>query len=145
MGKLSRNWWPSEKLRRGTSAIEVHFSKADCLACSVRTRCTKSKAERSLNILPQPQQEALQSARQRQTTDEFKAQYASRSGVEGTIALATDKLHMRRSRYRGAAKTHLHHLLTAAAINLMRFLNWVATTPRSVTQSSHLLALKPAG
>ena len=85
------------------------------------------------------------SARQRQTTDEFKQQYALRSGIEGTIALATDKLRMRRSRYRGAAKTHLHHLLTAAAINLMRFLDWVGQTTRSTTHSSHLLALKPAG
>jgi transposase len=90
------------------------------------------------------QQEALQSARQRQATDDLKAQYALRSGIENTIALATDKLGMRRSRYRGRAKTHLHHLLTAAAINLMRCLDSIGQVSRSTIHSSHLLALEPA-
>jgi transposase len=145
MGKLSCTWRPDPRLRRGKPAIQIRFRKSDCLPCPARGHCTKSASgPRSLTVLPQLQQESLQSARQRQTTDEFKQQYALRSGIEGTIALATDKLRMRRSRYRGAAKTHLHHLLTAAAINLMRFLDWIATTTRSATKSSHLVALMPA-
>jgi transposase len=146
LGKLSRTWRPDPQLRRGKPAIQIRFSKSDCLPCPARALCTKSESgPRSLTILPQLQQEALQSARQRQATDDFKEQYALRSGIEGTIALATDKLRMRRSHYRGIAKTHLQHLLTAAAINLMRFLDWIGQTSRSATRSSHLAALMPAG
>ena len=36
---------------------------------------------------------------------------------------------LRRSRYIGLAKTHLQHLVTAAAINLMRLATWIRDTP----------------
>jgi hypothetical protein len=42
---------------------------------------------------------------------------------------------LRRSRYRGHAKTHLHHMLSAAAINLRRFGAWANDTPRSRTRT----------
>jgi len=41
---------------------------------------------------------------------------------------------LRRSRSIGHAKTHLHHVLMAAALNLRRFGEWVADTPRSRTR-----------
>ncbi len=44
--------------------------------------------------------------------------------------------HLRRSRYVGLAKTHLQHVLTAAAINLNRISNWLAGTPRERTRQS---------
>ncbi len=49
---------------------------------------------------------ALQAAREREKTSVFKGQYVVRAGVEGTISQAVNKLDMRRSRYRGIAKTH---------------------------------------
>jgi len=64
------------------------------------------------------QQLALQAPRHRQTTPEFKETYAIRSGIEGTLAQAADKLEMRRSRYRGLLKTHFQHVMTAAAIDV---------------------------
>ncbi len=42
-------------------------------------------APRGLQVQDQDQYEALQAARQRQQTEVFKAQYARRAGVEGTI------------------------------------------------------------
>jgi transposase len=33
---------------------------------------------------------------------------------------------MRRARYVGMAKVHLQHLLTAAAMNLLRVLDWLS-------------------
>ncbi len=145
MGKTSWTWWPVAKLRRGKPAIHIHFRQSDCLVCAARSRCTRStSAARALTILPQAQQMALQSARQRQTSDEFKARYALRSGIEGAIALVTNKLGMRRSRYWGETKTHLHDLMTAAAVNLMRYLAWIDGIPRSAARQSHILALKPA-
>jgi transposase len=48
---------------------------------------------------------------------------------------------MRRSRYIGQAKTHLQHLLTAAAINFVRVSEWLAGTPRAKTRRSPFAAL----
>jgi predicted Zn-dependent protease len=44
---------------------------------------------------------------------------------------------LRRSRYLSRAKTHLQHILTAAAMNLVRVGEWLAETPRSATLESH--------
>lgn len=144
MGKTSRCWYPEPGLR-GKPTIQVHFGKQDCLACAGRACCTKSAATpRGLTLQPKAQQLALQAARHRQTTPEFKAAYALRAGVEGTIGQAADKLDMRRSRYRGLTKTHFQHVATAAAINIKRVLAWLAAVPRSTTRVSHFAALAPA-
>jgi transposase len=97
-----------------------------------------------LTLQPKEQQLALQAARQRQATSEFKEAYSIRSGIEGTIGQAADKLDMRRSRYRGLAKTHFQHLITAAAINVRRVIAWLIGIPRSTTRLSHFAALAPA-
>ena len=47
---------------------------------------------------------------------------------------------MRRSRYFGLPKTHLQHLMTAAAINVVRILRWLAGEPKATTQVSPLHA-----
>lgn len=58
----------------------------------------------------------MQEGRRYQKTKEFKERYAKRAGIEGTISQAVYALGMRRCRYRGLAKTHLQHVLTAGAI-----------------------------
>ena len=87
---------------------------------------------------------ALQAAREREKTSVFKEQYAVRAGVEGTIGQAVDKLDMRRSRYRGIAKTHLQHVMTASAMNLMRVMAWFSEKPRSKTRVAPFAALAPS-
>jgi len=83
----------------------------------------------------------LQAARKRQHTTEFKASYAARAGIEGTLSEGVRVSELRRSRYVGRAKTHLHHILSAAAINLRRFGAWVADTPRSHTRTPAFIKL----
>ena len=51
---------------------------------------------------------------------------------------------LRRSRYRGLAKTSLQHLLTAAGMNLNRLNAWLDDTPLAATRTSHFAALRPA-
>ncbi|GAB3511344.1 transposase [Amycolatopsis cihanbeyliensis] len=46
--------------------------------------------------------------------------YAVRSGIEGTLCEFVHGHDMRRCRYRGQAKTHLQHVLTAIAVNIER-------------------------
>jgi transposase len=98
-----------------------------------------------MKLLPQAQCLALYAARQRQQTPEFREQYAKRAGIEGTLSQAVRRSEMRRSRYIGLARTHLQHVLTAAALNLIRAVAWLIQTPRAKTRSSRFTALLAAG
>jgi transposase len=142
-GKISQ-YWTAEIGPRGKPTIQVQFRRADCRACPVRARCTRSKAgARELTLHPQAEQEALQAARQRQQTAEFQQAYHVRAGVEGSMSQTADAHEMRQSRYIGQAKTHLQHVLTAAAINLKRVVAWWDEIPRAKTRISPFAALAP--
>jgi transposase len=137
--------WSAGEDDYGHPAIDVRFAKQECLACSQRAQCTHSPDRpRSLQLRPKEQHLALQWARQRQTTAEFKERYARRAGVEGTVSQGTRGHGLRRTRYIGLAKTHLQHVWTAVAINLMRLADWFAEAPRAQTRCSRFAALAPA-
>ncbi len=143
-GKCSRYWTPGHG-PSGKPTIQVQFRHADCRACPMRAQCTRSKmGARELTLHPQAEHEALQAARQRQQTPEFKARYAVRAGVEGTMSQSAYALGMRRSRYIGVVKTHLQHLLTAAAMNLTRAIAWIQEVPRAQTRRSAFARLAAA-
>ena len=72
---------------------------------------------------------------------EGKQLYAKRAGVEGTVSQGVRAFGLRRTRYRGLAKTHLQHVATAAAINLDRIVNWIDNIPRGKTPTSRFAAL----
>ena len=132
-------------MSRGNPIISVRFNSADCGPCQLHARCTHSKlGARELTLLPKKAYLALQMARQRQKTDEFVQRYAARAGIEGTLSQAISTLDLRRSRYIGLAKTHLQHLLTAAALNIIRIVAWVNEIPRALTRQSHFAALAAA-
>ena len=145
MGKTSAHWMHGHGMR-GKPYIQVRFRKQDCQVCTSRAKCTRTKAAfRNITLQPTKEQHlALQTARERQKSKVFWETYSVRSGIEGTIDQAVDKLGMRRSRYRGMSKTHFQHLVTAAAINIQRMLSWLAEVPRSVTFQSHFFALATA-
>ena len=144
MGKQSRPWKPS-KGPRGKPTCQVSFYRQDCAVCGVRERCTRSTTEaRGLTLHPKAQHLALHAARERQQTERFKEDYKRRAGIEGTMSQAAFALGMRRTRYRGLQKTHFHHLATAMAINLQRFVDWIWKIPRSKTRQSHFARLELA-
>jgi hypothetical protein len=58
--------------------------------------------------------------RAEQQTPDWKARYAVRSGVEGTLNEFAHGHGMRRCRYRTAPEAHLQHILTAIAVNIER-------------------------
>jgi transposase len=143
-GKISRHWKP-EHGPRDKPTIQIQFSKADCLCCPVRAQCThSSRGLRELTLHPRAAHLAIQAARARQATPDFKACYDKRAGIEGTISQTVCALDMRRSRYIGLAKTHLQHVLTAAAINLLRVSNWLEEIPLAKTRHSPFAALRAA-
>jgi transposase len=100
-------------------------------------------APRTFTIRPQAYHEALQTARQRQTTRDFKTAYAARAGIEGTLSQGIRLSELRRSRYLGLTKTHLQHVITATAINLLRVGAWLADLPLAQTRRSPFAALAP--
>jgi transposase len=143
-GHHSTLWMPGHD-RHQHAVINIRFARDDCQACPVRERCTHSPTQpRMLTVRPQEYYEALQAARQRQTTPEFKEAYAARAGIEGTLSQGIRDCDLRRSRYLGLAKTYLHHLIAATAINLLRVGAWLADLPRAQTRRSPFAALAPA-
>jgi transposase len=143
-GNVSRSWKPQRR-PNGKPTIQVQFSRAECRACLARANCTRNQSgPRKLILNPKAEHLALQAARERQKTQDFKRQYAQRAGIEGTLSQSAFALRMRRSRYRGLEKTHLQHVLTASAINLLRAFAWLEGIPRTKTRKSHFAALMAA-
>ena len=94
-----------------------------------------------MTLYPQPKQEALQAARQRQREPEFVEQYGQRAGMEGTISQGVRAFGLRRARYRGQAKTHRQHILIATSMNLVRIGQWLAGELPAQTRRSRFVAL----
>jgi transposase len=139
-GHVSTKW--SQAIDRRDTVIKVGFASRDCRDCPSRSRCTQSVgARRTITLRTRAHHEALVAARQRQQTEAFKAEYARRAGVEGTHSQGVRVCGLRRSRYIGMAKTHLQHLLTAAALNFVRVAEWLADTPLAVTRKSPFLKM----
>ncbi len=129
-GKTSRKWTPRKDFQ-SFEVIRAQFGKADCLACPSRSQCPRSATTpRQVIFRTQEQHEAIQTARQRQTTKEFKERYAKRSGIEGTISQGVRAFDLRDCRYRGDTKTHLQHIFIATAMNIVRLFRWsIGDTP----------------
>jgi transposase len=143
-GEVSLGWY-SAQTPHGEPLILAQWATAVCRECPTRRQCIRSNTgPRTIKFHPKEQHIALLQARQRQTTDEFKKTYAQRAGVEGTISQGTHVCGLRRSRYRGMAKTHLQHVFTAVAINLRRLAAWFEQTPRAQTRVSRFAALAVA-
>ena len=149
-GRTSSSWTPAVDNRKN-DVIKIKFSGADCATCPSRTQCidpraTRKVPRRSLTVRPEAQYHALRAARQRQRTPDFAALYRRRAGIEGTISQAVRACRLRRTRYIGLAKTHLGHILTAVAVNVLRIGAWLAGTPRAKTrQSAFATLMMPAG
>jgi transposase len=143
-GKQSISWLPSTYPKSGME-FEARFARKDCTPCPMRSLCTRAKEEpRIISLQARENFEALQSARRNQTTDEFQKNYAARAGIEGTHAQAIKRCGLRRCRYIGLAKTHLQHVITAAAVNLVRIAEWHNATPTAQTRRSRFAALRLA-
>jgi transposase len=137
--------WLERRDQRDAGMIHITFAKASCAACPVRSHCTQSaRLPRRLQIHNQAQHTALLAARERQHTQAFKSSYAERAGIEGTLSQGVRMGDLRRSRYRGEAKTRLMHLVLAAALNFVRVAAWLADRPRSQTRVSAFGRLAPA-
>lgn len=135
-GRTSVLWQPGRD-RWGNEVIHTEFARRECLACRSRPRYARATTEgRGVTARPRERHEALQAARQQRGTAAWKAEYAVRAGIEGTISEGVRGFGPRRCRYIGLAKAHLQHVTTAAAMNLSRLAAWLAGVPRGGTRVS---------
>ena len=73
---------------------------------------------------------------------EGKEHYKRRAGIEGTLSQGVCGFGLRRSRYRGLAKTHLQNVAIGAAINIDRLVKWFNGIPIAKTRTSRFKALE---
>ncbi len=137
-------WW-NPVTQRGTDAIVIKFAAATCGPCPVREQCTRStvlsRIGRQLTVPPREIHQAQQTARAAQHTADWQARYSARAGVEGTVHQAVAVTGMRRTRYRGLAKTRLQHVFSAVALNLIRLDAYWNGHPLDRARTSHLSRL----
>ena len=116
------------------------FSVRDCRPCPARALCTSGK-RRLLTLPPRDLAEAQAAARAAEKTIPFRADYARRAGVEGTMHQAASH-GARRARYRGLPKTRLDHVYMACVLNLLRLHAYWTGTPLDRKRTSHLARLE---
>ena len=135
-GQRSRYWTPAHNAE-GKDVIVVRFDTATCRACPLQAQCTKATRKgRPLTLRPQAAYEAIAARRVEQETAEFKAAYAVRAGIEGTLSQGIRVGDLRTARYRGLAKTRLQQIIMAVAVSLLRVVAWLQERPRAQTRLS---------
>src|SRR6266702_1298919 len=136
-GHTSSSWAPAID-NRTNEVVKIKFSTTDCQVCPSRSLCTQSirHTRRTVTIRPHEQYLALKQRREQEKTREFTQVYAKRAGIEGTISQGVRTMGMRRSRYIGQEKTHLQHIATGAALNIVRCMAWLSGLPRAQTRRS---------
>lgn len=145
-GHTRISWTPALD-HRSSEVIKIKFSIKDCQTCPSRSLCTHSTRypRRTITIRSELASQALQRARARTKTEEFTMLSAKRAGGEGTSSQGVRAMGMRRSRSIGQENTHLHHLATAAAMNIVRLVRWLHGEPHAQTRRSALVQLlRPA-
>jgi transposase len=134
-GQNSRDWGHIPD-RHGKPSLRVRFPLPVCRDCALHTQCTPTSAKVLILRPDKHAYHALQEARKRQETPEFRVMYATRAGIEGTMAQSVRTCEIRRSRYLGLKKLNLQAFLTATSINLLRACHWLAEAKPSATPSS---------
>jgi transposase len=138
-GQRSSSWSPVLDGRHN-AVIKIKFPQRACQACPSRLACTRAP-RRTITVRPHAQSLGLQAARGREQTRAYRVEYAKRAGIEGTLSQAVRACGVRRARYIGIVKTHLQHVLTAAAINFIRIGSWLAGKRPAQTRLSPFVAL----
>lgn len=142
-GQTAKNW--AGRSYQGKEKIRVRFKPTQCLNCLKKPLCTRAKRQRAVMFPTREEYDALAAARIEETTSEWQREYNRRAGIEGTFSQAVRGYGLRRSRYKGERKTHLHNLATATAINVVKSVAWLEGKPRERTRISRFAKLKISG
>jgi hypothetical protein len=122
-GKTSRQCSLIRDASQGTSYYRFEWA-GQCDACPLRDACTRSRSGRRA-ICVGVHHDRLQARRREMRTEAFQQRMRQRNAIEGTVSELT-RLGLRRTRYRGKAKTALANHFLAAACNVRRWLRLAA-------------------
>lgn len=123
--------WAVRTERDGSRSLQIRFPAVVCAACPLRPQCTTSVSGRNLSI--SEHYDRLVARRAEAQTPAFRAKLATRAGIEATLSELVRAHGLRRHRYRGDARRHFEHLLTAAACNLKRLARALAARQHAAT------------
>jgi len=124
-GKTSTQYRVMTEARSGRELHQFEWGE-HCEECSLQSQCTKSKRGRRKLTVGRYHEE-LQTRRREMESKAYGALLRKRNGIEGTISEQVRGYGMRRTRYRGLAKTRLANLMIGAACNVsrrLRRLSW---------------------
>jgi hypothetical protein len=113
-----------EDAKTGKVTYRFEFRRGDCAQCPLKSKCL-GKEQKHRTLVVGEHHTLIQSRRQEQATEAFQKDMHYRNGVEGTISELVRGHGLRRSRYRGLAKTRLQNYMIGAACNIRR---WSART-----------------
>jgi IS5 family transposase len=116
-GHISTNCY-SEILYNNKSGYAFQFKASVCNACPLKTKCVKNKEGRRIYI--SHYEPYFRLARERLATEEGKQAYRNRYKIEQKVADLTRYCGLRKCRYRGLSRAHIHTLLATTVCNIKR-------------------------
>jgi transposase len=114
----------------GKVCYRFEWDTSTCTACARRQQCIKADHQHRTLVVGE-HHTALQTRRQEQRTDAFKARMKHRNAIEGTQSELVRAHGLRRARYRGLPKAKLQNYFIGAACNVKRWLRRVAWEMRN--------------
>ena len=116
-GHISTNCY-SEILYNNKSGYAFQFKASLCNTCPLKTKCVKNKEGRRIYIsFYEPY---FRLARERLATEEGQQAYRNRYKIEQKVADLARYCGLRRCRYRGLDRAHIHTLLATTVCNIKR-------------------------
>ena len=103
------------------------FKPSLCNICSLKAKCVKNKQGRRVYI--SYYEPFFRLARERLATEEGKQAYRNRYKIEQKVADLTRYCGLRRCRYRGLERAHIHTLLATTVCNIKRMVKLLWKNP----------------
>jgi IS5 family transposase len=116
-GHISTNCY-SEILYNNKAGYAFQFKPSLCNTCPLKAKCVKNKQGRRVYI--SYYEPYFRQARERLATAEGKQAYRNRYKIEQKVADLTRYCGLRRCRYRGLGRAHIHTLLATTVCNIKR-------------------------
>jgi len=110
------------------------FRPTWCNVCRLKPKCVKNRAGRRIHI--SYYEPYYRQAKQRLATEEGKEAYRNRYRIEQKVADLTRYCGLRRCRYRGLDRAHIHTLLAATVCNIKRMVKLLCVDPYGYLESS---------
>jgi len=116
-GHISTNRY-REILYNNKAGYAFQFKPSWCNTCPLKAKCVKNKQGRRIYI--SYYEPYFRLARERLATEEGKQAYRNRYKIEQKVADLTRYCGLRRCRYRGLDRAHIHTLLATIVCNIKR-------------------------